>query len=67
VVSYSHVTKWGSYFLPADWSPVEELGSLNVPIVSDEANTPSTEIVYEENRAAYLQATFDGFVEDFTE
>ena len=61
------MTKWGNYFLSADWSPVEELGSLNVPIVSDEANTPSTEIVYEENRAAYLQATFDGFVEDFTE
>ena len=67
VVSYSHVTKWGSYFLSPDWTPEEELGSFTVPIVSDEANTPSTEIVNEENRAAYLQATFDGFVEDFTE
>ena len=67
VVSYKHVTKWGSLFLPNDWNFQHESRHLNVPNESDDDNNPSTEVIIEENRATLLAETFDGFVQDYVE
>ena len=67
VVSYLHVTKWGDLFLPENWISPDDVCPLNDPNVSSEANTVTEELIQEENRAAFILETFDGFVENYRE
>ncbi len=66
-VSYIHVTKWGSLFLPNEWNSETVEITLNEPDLDDEANLISEEILIEETRAAMLSETFNGFVMDYIE
>ena len=67
VVSYLHVTKWGELFLPKDWRSPDDVCPLNDPNVSSEANTVTEELIQEENRATFVQESFDGFVDNYRE
>ena len=67
VVSYLHVTKWGDLFLPRNWRSPDDVCPLNDPNVSTEANTVTDDLIQEENRAAFIQESFDGFVDNYRE
>ena len=67
VVSYLHVTKWGSLFLPEDWCSEEEMGTFNEPDRTIQSNTVNAQTIMEEHRAEHLRETFDGYVDDYIE